>query len=185
VRKIIMWSSNLDRSYEWCQSLPIIQPGQKPEDVLDEKNFLSLANLSGQSHTYSWPPPSSSYSSWSFKNPEVPNPNIQIVNYKSKLTPFLILPDNNPRIKFAPFGNRKRPVDKKITRMSMPLTSKFWWWNHWPVAQLPNDGRIAEYPDRPAHSFTSTQDCAPYETTENSITKIVLCEDMKRGHPQV
>jgi len=85
------------------------------------------------------------------------------------------LPDNNPCIKFAPFGDRKRPVDKKITRMSMPLTSKFWWWNHWPVAQLPNDGRIAEYPDRPAHSFTSTQDCDPYETTENSITKIMLC----------
>lgn len=57
----------------------------------------------------------------------------------------------------------------------MPLNSKFFWWNHWPVSQLPNDGRIAEYPDRPAHSFTSTQDCAPYETTKNSITKIMLC----------
>jgi len=175
VRKVIMWSSYFDDGHEWCQSLPIIKPDQRPEDVLDEKNFLSLANLAGQSRTYTWPPPSDDYSKWSFKNPEVPDPNIQIVNYKSKLKPFLILPDNNPRIKFAPFENRKRPMDGEMYRMSMPLNSDFFWWNHWPVSQLPNEGRVSEYPDRPAHSFTSTQDCDPYETTENSITKTMLC----------
>lgn len=165
VRKVIMWSSILGQWHEWSQSLPIFQPGQKPEDVLDDKNFLSLANLTGQSHTYSWPPPSAKYSQWNFKNPEVPNANIQIVNYKSKLKPFLILTDKNPRIPFATIKNRKQ----------RPRNSKFWWWNHWPVAQLPNEGRRTEFPDRPSHSYTSTQDSEPYEITENSMTKIMLC----------
>ena len=165
VRKVIMWSSILGLWHEWSQSLPIFQPGQKPEEVLDDKNFLSLANLTGQSHTYSWPPPSAKYSQWNFKNPEVPNANIQIVNYKSKLNPFLILTDKNPRIPFATIKNRNQ----------RPRNSKFWWWNHWPVAQLPNEGRRTEFPDRPSHSYTSTQDSEPYEITENSMTKIMLC----------
>ncbi len=33
--------------------------------------------------------------------------------------------------------------------------SHFPWWNHWPVAQLPNDGRRAMGPGRPGHSSLS------------------------------
>ncbi len=162
-RKVVMWTSNLKAWHEWCQSLPIFQPGQRPEDVLERKAYLSLANMDGQSHTYPWPP----------DKKEVPGANIQIVNYKSRFKPFLILTNNKPRIWFARI--RKRQPGKDLSGMSMSLSSSFWWWNHWPVAQLPNDGRVAEAPDRPSHSYTSTQDSAPYETTENSITKIMLC----------
>ena len=162
-RKVVMWSSNLKAWHEWCQSLPIFQPGQRPEDVLDKNAFLSLANMAGQSCTYPWPP----------DKPEVPRANIQIVNYKSRFKPFLILTNKNPRIWFARV--RKRQPGKELSGMSMSLSSSFWWWNHWPVAQLPNDGRVAEAPDRPSHSYTSTQDSDPYETTNNSITKIMLC----------
>ena len=28
-------------------------------------------------------------------------------------------------------------------------------WNHWPVAQMPSDGRYASYPDRTCHSSLS------------------------------
>ena len=143
--------------------LPIFQPGQRPEDVLDKTAYLSLANMDGQSRTYTWPP----------DKKEVPRANIQIVNYKSRFKPFLILTNKKPRIWFARI--RKRQPGKELSGMSMPLSSSFWWWNHWPVAQLPNDGRVAEAPDRPSHSYTSTQDSAPYETTDNSITKIMLC----------
>jgi hypothetical protein len=158
-----MWTSNLQAWHEWCQSLPIFQPGQRPEDVLDKTAYLSLANMSGQSRTYTWPP----------DKKEVPGANIQIVNYKSRFKPFLILTNKKPRIWFARV--RKRQPDKELTGMSMSLSSSFWWWNHWPVSQLPNDGRVAEAPDRPSHSYTSTQDSAPYAATDNSITKIMLC----------
>jgi hypothetical protein len=162
-RKVVMWTSNLQAWHEWCQSLPIFQPGQRPEDVLDKTAYLSLANMSGQSRTYTWPP----------DKKEVPGANIQIVNYKSRFKPFLILTNKKPRIWFARV--RKRQPDKELTGMSMSLSSSFWWWNHWPVSQLPNDGRVAEAPDRPSHSYTSTQDSAPYAATDNSITKIMLC----------
>ncbi|NIP26634.1 MAG: hypothetical protein GWN67_26190 [Phycisphaerae bacterium] len=162
-RKIVMWTSNLKAWHEWCQSLPIFQPGQRPEDVLERKAYLSLANMDGQRRTYPWPP----------DKKEVPGANIQIVNYKSRFKPFLILTNSKPRIWFARI--RKRQPGKELDGMSMSLSSSFWWWNHWPVAQLPNDGRVAETPDRPSHSYTSTQDSAPYEATENSITKIMLC----------
>jgi len=163
-RKVVMWSSREPFGWaEWCQSLPIFQPGQRPEDVLDEDNFLSLANMAGQSRTYRWPP----------DGPAVPGANIQIVNYKSRYKPFLILTDKNPRIWFAKF--RMRKAGEELRGMSMPLNSKFWWWNHWPVAQIPNDGRVAEFGDRPSHSYTSTQDSDPYEVTENWMIKIMLC----------
>jgi len=29
--------------------------------------------------------------------------------------------------------------------------SPFPWWNHWPVAQIPSDGRYAQAPDRASH----------------------------------
>jgi hypothetical protein len=119
--------------------------------------------MAGQNETYRWPP----------EKPVVPSANIQVVNYKSRYKPFLILTEQNPRIWFAKF--RKRQPGKEIRGMSMPLGSRFWWWNHWPVAQLANDGRVAEFPDRPSHSYTSTQDSDPYETGGNSMTKIMLC----------
>ena len=173
VRKIKMWTSNLGAWHEWSQSLPLMHPGQRPEDLLDENGIVSMANMEGQSHTYKWPEDNhQQYSNRRFVKPEVPDANIHIVNYKSQYKPFLVLTTENPQIWLA--THRKRIAGEEPKGMSMPLGSKFWWWNHWPVAQLPNDGRIAEFPDRPSHSYTSTHDSDPYQQTENSITKIQL-----------
>ena len=147
-----MYSSNFQDWHEWCQSLPIMQPGQKPEDLLNWDDVLALANLAGESQSYAWPP----------KGKEVlPGANIQVIHYKSKYWPFLILWDQKARIWFW---------DSEPSAQS-----KFSWWNHWPVAQVACDGRNAVAADRAAHSCTSTQDCAPYATGENSQTKIMLC----------
>jgi len=180
IRKIVMWSSNLDAWHEWSQSLPLMHPGQRPEDLLDENGIVSMANMEGQSHTYKWPEDNhEQYSNKNFIKPEVPHANIHIVNYKSQYKPFLILTTDNPRLWLAGYRTGRfffpeRIAGEEPKGMSMPLGSKFWWWNHWPVAQHPNDGRIAEFPDRPSHSFTSTHDSDPYERTENSMTKIQL-----------
>ena len=155
VRKVVMFSSNLKDWHEWCQSLPIMHPGQSPEDILDHKGVLSLANMAGRSRTYAWPPTGADPKS------DVPGANIQVVHYKSQFQPFLILP---------PKGARIWLFDSERTEHS-----RFPWWNHWPVAQIASEGRYAVAADRPSHSCTSTQDCAPYLTTEHSMTKIVLC----------
>ena len=155
VRKLIMHSGNFKDWHEWCQSLPIMQPGETPEDVLNSEDVLSLANMEGQSRSYAWP----------FEGKEkevVPGANIQVIHYKSQYWPFLILWDKGARIWL--WGNRESSKH-----------SKFSWWNHWPVAQVACDGRNATAADRPSHSCTSTQDCAPYKTGENTQTKIMLC----------
>ena len=160
VRKIVMHSGNFNDWYEWCQSLPIMQPGETPEDVLNGDDVLSLANMEGESRSYAWPP----------KGKEVlSGANIQVIHYRSHYWPFLVLWDKNARIWLWNWEPSKH--------------SEFSWWNHWPVAQVASDGRNAAAADRPAHSCTSTQDCAPYAEGDNTQTKIMLCgmTDKKAG----
>ena len=53
--------------------------------------------------------------------------------------------------------------------------SIFPWWNHWPVAQIPCDGRNANYADRASHSCTTNQlEWADHEMTATSRTRIML-----------
>ena len=67
--------------------------------------------------------------------------NVQLVNIKSRFKPFIIFENE---VKIKPFTGGIRPS-----------ISRFPWWNHWPVAQLPNDGRQALDADRPSHSSLS------------------------------
>lgn len=131
-RKQILWSDSL--KHEWQETIVLNQPGTRPEDNI-ELEAMSLANLNGESKTYSWKdgPPDS------FSEPA--NPNIQITNLKSKYRPFIIF-EPGPRLKPCRGGIRRE-------------YSHFPWWNHWPVAQLPNDGRRVTGPDRPSHSSLS------------------------------
>lgn len=128
----ILWTDFL--SHEWQETIVINQPGTTPDDNIDLK-AMTLANMTGQYKTYSWDsgPPESF--------PEPADINIQMVNLKSEYKPFIIF---EPYPKIKPFKGSVRPE-----------YSHFPWWNHWPVAQLPNDGRMAFGPDRPSHSSLS------------------------------
>ena len=121
-------------SHEWQETIVLNQAGTTPDDNID-LNAMSLANMKGEFKTYSWEngPPKAF--------PEPQNSNIQMVNLKSNFKPFIIF-EPGPGIK--PFKGSVRPA-----------FSHFPWWNHWPVAQLPNDGRMATAPDRPSHSSLS------------------------------
>ncbi|MBN2293445.1 MAG: LamG domain-containing protein [Pirellulales bacterium] len=158
VRKVVMYSSNWRDWHEWSQSLPIMHPGQKPEDILDPARVLSLANMAGESRTYAWPAKG--------KKP-LPKANIQVVHYKSQYQPFLVMHEKDARIWL--FNSEPSPH------------SKFSWWNHWPVAQIASDGRNSTAADRPSHSCTSTQNCAAYKTEGCAITKIMLCGLTKKS----
>jgi hypothetical protein len=134
----------------------VLSPGQRPEDIL-EYGALTLANMKGESHTYSWEhdiPP--------FLPQEPENHNIKIINTKSEYYPFSILrPQDNPKSDIYA-GEIRRDV------------SVFPWWNHWPVAVKPTDGRSAMFADRPAHSSLSHWHWDAQEMTDNSVTKIML-----------
>jgi hypothetical protein len=136
-----LWTEYL--SHEFQETIVLNHPGTYPEDNI-EIDALTLANMDGDYRTYSWENDIELMrevrSKGEFLEPE--KPNIQVVNLKSQYKPFIIF-EPNPRI--APFNpNTIRPG-----------YSHFPWWNHWPVGQLPNDGRRAFGPDRASHSSLS------------------------------
>ncbi|NIN34411.1 MAG: hypothetical protein GTO60_04670, partial [Gammaproteobacteria bacterium] len=156
VREDILLSNAPRAEHEWQESMVVPGPGQTPADLL-EYAALTLGNDKGEFHTYSWEhktPP---------HLPRRPkNPNIQLVNMKSKYKPFSILrPQDNPSIDIYS-GEIRREI------------SVFPWWNHWPVAQKPTDGRWAMFADRPSHSSLSHWFWDAYDMTDRSMTKLML-----------
>ena len=115
-------------------------PGEKAEDNV-EISAVTMANMKGQTRTYSWDPwPSSGAVGAPFDN-ELKDANICIVNLKSKSKPFYIY---EPGTRVIPYGGG--------TIELRPEYSKFPTWNHWPVSQAPSDGRYALAPDRVSSS---------------------------------
>ena len=87
------------------------------------------------------------------KEPE--KANIHVVNLKSRYKPFYIItpePFESAEGKFeSPFSRSYSAAQgKNYHPDSVP--SVYGWWNHWPVGQIPNDGRNATGIDRPSHS---------------------------------
>jgi len=162
VRRQELRSSAVDKPHEWQETIIINGPGQRPEDNIDP-DALTLANMSGQSHTYHWEPKTDH----SFTPPNGPSAlnepkdaNIQVVHLKSKENPFQIV------------WPRELGHD---TYNDEPSFSMFEWWNHWPVAQVGSSGRPAVAPDRASHTSLSHIFWAPYAHSADSETKLLLC----------
>jgi len=130
-RHQILWTNFL--SHEWQETIVLNHPGTYPEDNIN-LDAITLVNMKGEMRTYSWKehPPKSF--------PEPVDANIQMVNLKSEYKPFIIF-EPGPKIK--PMNGSREGF------------SHFTWWNHWPIAQLPNDGRKAFGPDRASHTSLS------------------------------
>ncbi len=159
VRKQVLWTSNFKRWHEFQETIVINPPGTRPEDNISNK-ALTLANMQGETYTYTWP--------LSEKNLMQPaNPNIQIVNLKSEWKPFQIV----------------NPLKSRMTAYTGEKTySLFEWWNHWPVAQVASSGISAVAPDRASHSSLSHIYWEPYAQTPDSMTKIML-HGLTNGQP--
>jgi hypothetical protein len=138
LRKVIQHTKG---EFLWPEEvIALCHPGQRPEDVIDLA-AMTLVNLKGQSHTYSW----------AEKTPEVregdkyihfgsapeERPVIMRVNLKSEIKPSQVFETTN---RFSIFAHEQR---KDV--------SHFPWWNHWPVAQIPSDGRYCQAADMASH----------------------------------
>jgi hypothetical protein len=138
VRKVILHSEG--RALWPEEVIGLCQPGQKPEDLVDLE-AMTLVNLKGKSHTYTWSETTpkviqgDKYLHFG-SNPEE-RPVIIRVNMKSEYKPFQIFETTN-RIRIFAHEHRKG-------------FSHFPWWNHWPVAQVPSDGRYCQAADRASH----------------------------------
>ena len=153
VRKQVLWTSNFKNWHEFQETIVINGPGTRPEDNI-EPEALTIANMKGQTVSYSWEhgPPSKDLD-------KLENPNIQVVNLKSKWKPFQIV---------SPVRASMRAYTGE------PTYSMFEWWNHWPVAQVRSSGISAVAPDRPSHSSLSHIYWEPFSQTGDSMTKILL-----------
>jgi hypothetical protein len=154
VRKIVWPTEFLGKESpsEIQETIPLCQPGQSPEDILNP-DAVTILNLKGESRTYSWPGEMNDPGLWKKLEPE--NPNIQVVNLKSKAKPFII---------FEP-GCRMRVYVGRLRKD----VSDFSAYNHFPVSLFPSDGRFAVAPDR-VTSFSISYTDPPRHVDPSSTT---------------
>lgn len=163
VRKQLLWSNGpATRPHEWQETIVINGPGQMPEDNI-QPDALTLENMAGEKAVYHWNPKtdhSFSYPNGPEKLDQPANANIQVVHLKSAENPFQVVWPKG--VSFDTYNGEKS-------------YSMFEWWNHWPVAQIASSGRPAMAADRPSHSSLSHIYWDPYELTDGTETKLLLC----------
>jgi hypothetical protein len=118
------------KHYSFTEPTVLIEPEKKPEDYISLQ-AVTIANSTGESRTYSWDP-----SPPTFPFPDLPaSANVALLNVKSTYKPFYIYP---PRTILGPYG---WPPELRSEYSHFPV------WDHWPVNQIPSDGRFALFPD--------------------------------------
>jgi len=171
VRKIQIHYSNPQRKHDWEESIILLSPGQHPDDVIMDPE-ITLANMKGEKHDYSW----RNNLPVEMKKPLAAN--IHLVNLKSKYKPFYIL---NPEPFESVEGKYESPFFRSYSASlgnyyrpdSVP--SIYGWWNHWPVAQVPGDGRWVVTNDRASHfNLTTFTQWKSYSKNERTKTRIML-----------
>ncbi len=156
VRSITLHSTAIDEFTDWQEAIIVHPPGRMPEDNI-KATALSIGNLNGEVVDYTWPETSKAR-----KLPNLPSEScIQMVNLKSEVSPFMIVPPaTNVRI--------------SLFRGSGP-NSMFRHWNHWPVAHGMSSTTPAFDASKPSHtSLTSWKNWKLYRSTDNSRTHLML-----------
>jgi len=165
-RHQILWSNNfgvaLDTSNErpgvpWHQYQETImfnQPGTWPRDNVDEVEALTVATMDGRTYACKWGPQLPVAEEEIVDLDVVKNATIQMTNLKSEYKPFIIF---EPGSIIAPWVGEDHSF-----------------WNHWPVAQLPSDGRWAPANDRPSHTSLSCGAPVIHEGEGNSHIAVTL-----------
>ncbi|MCF7975922.1 MAG: LamG domain-containing protein [Phycisphaerae bacterium] len=170
VRKMALHYSRPERKHDWVEQIVVLPPGKYPDDVI-ETDAVSLVNMSGEVETYSWHD-----GGLTVEMPDPAGANMSYVHLKSQYRPFFIVsPEPVKTVEGtwdSPFFRTYAAKMAKGYRQD-PVPSVYGWWNHWPVAQVPGDGRWVTTPDRPSHfnltTFVQWKDHAYTETTRTRI----------------
>jgi len=172
IRKMELHYSRPERRHDWVEQIVVLPPGKYPEDVI-ERESISLVNMSGEVQEYSWD-----------KELEIPMPepegaNMSFVHLKSTYRPFFILPPDPVETVEGTWDSPYfRSYASNMARAGYrpdPVPSAYGWWDHWPVAQIPGDGRWVIKPDRPSHfNLTTFVQWKDYEYTDRTRTRIML-----------
>jgi hypothetical protein len=118
------------KKYSFTEPTLLLEPGKKPEDYISLQ-AATVVNSKGENRTYSW-----DRASPPFPFPDQPaDANIAVVNLQSKYRPYYIYRAGTA---LGPYG---WPPELR------PQYSHFPVWDHWPVNQIPSDGRFELFPD--------------------------------------
>jgi hypothetical protein len=119
-----------DDHYSFTEPTILLEPGKKPEDYISLQ-AATIANGKAETRTYSWDPVSPPFP---FPDPPA-DANIAVVNLKSDYKPFYVY---QPGTTLGPYG---WPPELRPDYSHFPV------WDHWPVNQVPSDGRYELFPD--------------------------------------
>ena len=173
IRKMELHYSKPERNHDWEEQIVVLPPGKYPDDVI-ERDAVTLVNMQGDVHNYSWHD-----STLRVEMPEPKGANMSYVNLKSKFRPFFILPPDPVKTVEgtwdSPFFRTYAAKMAQDGYRQDPVPSVYGWWNHWPVAQIPGDGRWVSFPDRPSHfNLTTYVQWNDYADTDRTRTRIML-----------
>jgi hypothetical protein len=144
-----------DEETGWQDVQFFAQPGTTPEDQINLQ-ALTVANLKGEIHKLDW--------SDGIPENKLKDASISLVNFKSEYKVAVLYPEGT---EIGTWGEQERAT--KETHFAGP-------WNHWPVSQMPNDGRYALRTDRVTHSALGggePESMAIYGFTNKDISTLI------------
>ena len=110
--------------------------------------------------------------------PKPKGANMSFVNLKSAYKPFFIISPNPVETVEGKWDSpylRTYAANMGQGYREDPVPSVYGWWNHWPVAQIPGDGRWVVTPDHPSHfNLTTFVQWEDYARTNKTRTRIML-----------
>jgi hypothetical protein len=156
LREITLHTSQPEAPHEWHESIVVMGPGVSPTQALQDE-ALTVWSASGESVSFDW---AKGNLPW---HPERPTDiMLQRVNTRSQYRPFTAIRPQD--------GGSMNLFAKEIR----PEVSPFPWWNHWPTALNPCDGRYAFAADRPSHSSLNNLHWNPIAEGKDWQRKIML-----------
>jgi hypothetical protein len=157
VRSMTLYSTAISEKADWQEAIIVHQPGSLPEDNI-MATAISIGNLAGEAADFTWPGVAKKGGDLE----GVPEKScIQIINLKSGVKPFMIVPPSQ-ELKIQKFrGHEPHSI--------------FHQWNHWPVSQGRSSTTPASDASKPSHtSLTVWRDWDFHRSTENSRTRLML-----------
>jgi hypothetical protein len=171
VRKMELHYTVPERKHDWEEQIVLLPPGKYPDDVID-KESITLVNMKGETMNYTWD------EKLEVEMPLPKGANMSLVNLKSAYKPFIIVspnPVNTVEGKWESPYFRTYGANMAQGYREDPAPSDYGWWNHWPVAQIPGDGRWVVTPDHPSHfNLTTFVQWEDYARTSKTRTRIML-----------
>jgi hypothetical protein len=171
VRRMDLHYALPERKHDWVEQIVLLPPGKFPMDVID-KASVTLVNMKGETADYTWD------EKLKVEMPEPHGANMSYVNLKSTNRPFIIVSPNPVETVEGKWDSpyfRTYGANMAQGFRGDPAPSPYGWWNHWPVAQIPGDGRWVVTPDHPSHfNLTTFVQWEDYAHTKQTRTRIML-----------